>query len=196
MASDRMTRLAVFASGGGTNFQAIADACADGRLAARVVLLVCDNREAYAIRRAEMMGIETLVLHPRDCGGKPEYERRIVDALDAAGVDLVCLAGYMRIVGETLFGAYGGRILNIHPALLPSFKGAHGIDDAFAFGVKVFGVTVHFIDLTVDGGEIVMQRAFEYYGSDRDEVERRIHAIEHVLYPEAIRRVQSLKFKV
>ena len=98
----------------------------------------------------------------------------------------MCLAGYMRIVGETLLGRYGGRILNIHPALLPSFKGAHAIDDAFAFGVKVFGVTVHLIDNTIDGGTIVAQSAFEYYGNDRDEVERRIHEVEHKLYPWAL----------
>ena len=92
----------------------------------------------------------------------------------------------MRIVGDTLLNAYPNKILNIHPALLPSFKGAHAIDDAFAFGVKVFGVTVHLIDHTVDGGTIVAQSAFEYYGNDRDEVEQRIHAIEHQLFPKAI----------
>ena len=102
-------------------------------------------------------------------------------------IDLICLAGYMRIVGEILYNAYKGRILNIHPALLPSFKGAHAIDDAFNFGVKVFGVTVHLIDLTVDGGIILGQRAFEYHGNDRDEVEAKIHEIEHVLYPEVIK---------
>lgn len=184
-----MTNLAVFASGSGTNFQAIAEACNNGTVAARVVLLVCDNHNACAIQRAEKLGIDTLVLHPRECADKADYERRIVERLQQCNVSLVCLAGYMRIVGPTLFEAFGGRILNIHPALLPSFKGAHGIDDAFNFGVKVFGVTVHFIDLTIDGGTIVMQRAFEYYGSDRDEVERRIHEIEHQLYPEAIQKI-------
>jgi phosphoribosylglycinamide formyltransferase-1 len=180
--------LAVFASGSGSNFEAIAQACVDGRVPAKIVLLVCDNANAYAIERAKKFDIPTLVLHPRDCGGKAAYEQRIVDRLNELNVDLVCLAGYMRIVGETLYNAYEGKILNIHPALLPSFKGAHGIDDAFNFGVKVFGVTVHFIDLTIDGGVIVMQRAFEYYGNDRDEVEARIHAIEHELYPEAINK--------
>ena len=162
--------LAVFASGSGSNFEAIAQACVDGRIPAKIVLLVCDNANAYAIERAKKFDIPTLVLHPRDCGGKPAYEQRIVDRLNELNVDLVCLAGYMRIVGETLYNAYQGRILNIHPALLPSFKG------------------VHFIDLTIDGGVIVMQRAFEYYGNDRDEVEARIHAIEHELYPEAIKK--------
>ena len=185
----KISNIAVFASGSGTNFQAIAEACADGRIAARIVLLVCDNANAYAIHRAKMLGIDTMVLHPRQCEDKADYERKIVDRLQLLNVELVCLAGYMRIVGPTLFEAFGGRILNIHPALLPSFKGAHGIDDAFRFGVKVFGVTVHFIDLTIDGGTIVMQRAFEYYGNDRDEVETHIHQIEHQLYPEAIARV-------
>ena len=184
-----LKNLAVFASGSGSNFEAIAQACVDGRVPAKIVLLVCDNANAYAIERAKKFDIPPLVLHPRDCGGKAAYEQRIVDRLNELNVDLVCLAGYMRIVGETLYNAYEGKILNIHPALLPSFKGAHGIDDAFNFGVKVFGGTVHFIDLTIDGGVIVMQRAFEYYRNDRDEVEARIHAIEHELYPEAICKV-------
>jgi phosphoribosylglycinamide formyltransferase-1 len=92
----------------------------------------------------------------------------------------------MRIVGETLLRAFDGKILNIHPALLPSFKGAKAIDDAFNFGVKVFGATVHLIDGTIDGGTVIAQRAFEYYGNSRDEVEQKIHEIEHQLFPEAI----------
>lgn len=184
-----LKNIAVFASGSGTNFEAIAKACADGTIQARVVLLVCDQEKAFAIERARRLNIPTLVLHPRACADKADFERRIADRLQKEHVDLICLAGYMRIVGQTLYDTFGGRILNIHPALLPSFKGAHGIDDAFDFGVKVFGVTVHFIDLTIDGGKIVMQRAFEYYGTDRDEVERRIHEIEHDLYPEAINMV-------
>ena len=116
------------------------------------------------------------------------FETEIVNRLQEAQVDVVCLAGYMRIVGPTLLKAYQGRMLNIHPSLLPSFKGAHAIDDAFNFGVKVFGVTVHLIDDTIDGGVILMQRAFEYYGTSRDEVEAEIHKIEHQLFPEAINR--------
>lgn len=188
MKSD-LTKIAVFASGSGTNFQAIADAAIAGEIPAEISILVCDNANAYVIERAKKLGIETLVLHPRDCGGKAAYEQRIVDRLRELGVQLICLAGYMRIVGETLYQAFEHKILNIHPALLPSFKGAHAIDDSFNFGVKVFGVTVHFIDLTIDGGTIVMQRGFEYYGNDRDEVEAKIHEIEHVLYPQAINRV-------
>lgn len=183
------TKLAIFVSGGGTNFEAIVEACEQGRVSATVQLMVCDNPNAYAIERAKRRGIEALVLTPRSFKSKADYEAEIIGELQAHDIDLICLAGYMRIVGPTLFEAYSNRILNIHPALLPSFKGAHGIDDAFNFGVKVFGVTVHFIDLTVDGGTIVMQRAFEYYGDNRDEVEAKIHEIEHQLYPEAIEKV-------
>lgn len=188
--------LAIFASGSGTNFQAIAEACNAGKIKAKVALLVCDKTDAYAIERAKKLGIDTLVLHPKQCADKVDFEQRIVDRLNHEQIDLICLAGYMRIVGPTLFNAFEGKILNIHPALLPSFKGAHGIDDAFNFGVKVFGVTVHFIDLTIDGGTIIMQRAFEYYGSDRDEVEKRIHQIEHALYPEAINMVITNMFQI
>ena len=179
-----MLRCAVFASGSGTNFEAIVEAHIEG---VEVALMVSDKPGAKVIDRAARLGIRSLVLSPKDFGSKAEYEARIVEELKSAGVDFICLAGYMRIVGETLYEAYRGKILNIHPALLPSFKGAHAIDDAFNFGVKVFGVTVHLIDLTIDGGIILGQRAFEYHGNDRDEVEARIHEIEHVLYPEVIK---------
>ena len=107
--NSQLSKLAVFASGSGSNFEAIAQACVDGRVPAKIVLLVCDNANAYAIERAKKFDIPTLVLHPRDCGGKAAYEQRIVDRLNELEVDLVCLAGYMRIVGETLYNAYEPR---------------------------------------------------------------------------------------
>lgn len=178
-----MLRTAVFASGSGTNFEAIVEARIPGL---EVALMVCDKPGARVIERAERLGIPYIAFSAKDYADKPAYEAMIIDHLRALNIDFICLAGYMRIVGPTLYDAYKGRILNIHPALLPSFKGAHAIDDAFNFGVKVFGVTVHLIDLTIDGGTILAQRAFEYHGNDRDEVEAHIHEIEHVLYPEAI----------
>ena len=184
-----MKKIAVFASGSGTNFEAIVEACEKGFIDAEVDILVCDRPGAYAIERAKKHNVSTLVLSPKQCNSKADYEQQIVDELQKRNISLICLAGYMRIITPVIFEPYKDRILNIHPALLPSFKGAHGIDDAFNFGVKVFGVTVHFIDLTIDGGTIVMQRAFEYYGNDIDEVEKKIHEIEHQLYPEAINRV-------
>lgn len=178
-----MLRTAVFASGSGTNFEAIVEARIPGL---EVALMVCDKPGARVIERAERLGIPYIAFSAKDYADKAAYEAMIIDHLRTLNIDFICLAGYMRIVGPTLYDAYKGRILNIHPALLPSFKGAHAIDDAFNFGVKVFGVTVHLIDLTIDGGTILAQRAFEYHGNDRDEVEAHIHEIEHVLYPEAI----------
>lgn len=179
-------KIAVFASGNGSNFEAICQAAADGKIQAEVSLLVCDKPQAFVIERAKRFGVETHVLEPKSFASKADYEKRIVEILIENEVDLVCLAGYMRIVGSTLLDSYQGRILNIHPALLPAFKGATAIRDAFEFGVKVFGVTVHLIDSTIDGGTIVSQRAFEYNGSDIAEVDERIHKIEHELFPEAI----------
>lgn len=178
-----MLRAAVFASGSGTNFEAIVEAHIPGL---EIALMICDKPGARVFERAKRLHVEARLIDPHTFACKADYEQAIIHELRSRRVDFICLAGYMRIVGETLYNEYRGRILNIHPALLPSFKGAHAIDDAFRFGVKVFGVTVHLIDLTIDGGTILAQRAFEYHGSDRDEVEARIHEIEHVLYPEAI----------
>lgn len=183
-----MVNVAVFASGSGTNFEAIVNANISGL---NVALMICDKPDAFVISRAERLGVDYRVIDPHKFADKASYETEIVSVLKAADIDFVCLAGYMRIVGPTLFEAYRDRILNIHPALLPSFKGAHAIDDAFNFGVKVFGITVHLIDLTIDGGTILGQRAFEYHGDNRDEVESRIHEIEHVLYPEVIESFMS-----
>ena len=184
-----MKNLAVFASGSGTNFEAIASACADGRIKARVALMVCDVPGAKVIERAERMGVEMLVFNPKSYQKKADYEREIVAALDERSIDLVCLAGYMRIVGETLLGAYDGRIINIHPSLLPSFKGAHAVEDAVAYGVKVYGITIHYVNADLDGGRIIAQRAFPYEGSDPAEVHRLGQIIEHELYVETINKL-------
>lgn len=184
-----MHRLAVFASGSGTNFEAIASACARGELEAQVVLLVCDRPGAPVIERAARYGIEAFVFAPKDYASKADFEREIVRRLDAAGTELVCLAGYMRIVGDTLLGAYEGRIINVHPSLLPAFRGARAIERALACGVKVFGATIHRVDAELDGGRILAQRAFAYEGHDLDELEALIHAVEHPLYVETIRKI-------
>jgi len=179
-------RIAVFASGSGSNFEAIVSACEEGVLHAEVALLVCDRPGARVVGRAAAHGVETFVFAAKEYASKACYEREIVRRLDAAGVELVCLAGYMRIVGDTLLEAYGGRIVNIHPSLLPAFRGAHAIEQAFAYGVKVFGVTIHYVDASLDGGPIIAQRAFAYEGGDIAELEAKIHAVEHPLYVETI----------
>lgn len=188
-----MNRLAVFASGSGTNFEAIAAACRDGVIDAQVSLLVCDHPEAPVVERAHRFGIPVLSFRPGEFGCKADYEKQIVERLDSLEVELVCLAGYMRIVGPVLLEGYAGRIINIHPALLPSFKGAHAIRDEFEYGVKVFGVTIHYVDETLDGGKIIAQRGFEYYGDDIALVEARTHEIEHELYVETIKKLLEKK---
>ena len=182
-------RLAVFASGSGTNFEAIAQACADGRLDASVVLMVCDNPDAPVIERAKRFSIPSFVFSPKSYGSKAEYEREIITRMDALGVELVCLAGYMRIVSDVLLEAYGGRIINIHPSLLPAFRGAHAVEQAVAYGVKVYGITIHYVDAELDGGKIIAQRAFEYDGNDPEEVHRIGQKIEHQLYIETIAKL-------
>jgi phosphoribosylglycinamide formyltransferase-1 len=181
-----MKRIAVFASGNGSNFASIVEACKTKKIDASVILLVCDKPNAYVRVRAAGCFVPCFVFDPKKYADKTTYETEIVALLRDKKIDLVCLAGYMRIVGATLLNEYGGRILNIHPSLLPAFKGAHAIDDAWQFGAKVFGATVHLIDHTVDGGTIVAQRAFEYYDNSRKELEAKIHSTEHALYTDAI----------
>lgn len=195
-----MKRLALFASGTGSNFEAIAEACASGELAAQVVLLVCDRPGAPVCERARRRGIETFAFAPRDYASKAEYEAEIVRRLDGAAVDFVCLAGYMRLLAEVLLGAYGGRIVNLHPSLLPAFRGAHAIEQAVDAGVKVFGATIHEVDATLDGGRILAQRAFAYDpdpATGREEriaeVTRQMHATEHRLYIETLANILNTK---
>ncbi len=185
-----MKNLAIFASGTGTNFEAIARSCAEGRIpGARVVLMVCDRPGAAVIEKAARYGVETFVFSPKAYPCKAAFETEIVALLDEKKVDLVCLAGYMRLVGETLLSAYEGKIINIHPSLLPAFKGAHAVEDAVAYGVKVYGITIHWVNADLDGGRIIAQRAFPYEGTDPAEVHRLGQPIEHALYVETINKL-------
>lgn len=190
---DGKKKLAVFASGTGSNFEAIDDACKDGRLDAEVVLMVCDKPSAAVVGKAAARGVESFVFSPRDYAYKADFEREIVRRMDALGVDLVCLAGYMRIVSDVLLEAYGGRIINIHPSLLPAFRGAHAVEQAVEYGVKVYGITIHYVNSELDGGRIIAQRAFEYDGDDPAEVHRLGQKIEHALYVETISRLLNNK---
>lgn len=181
-----MKRLAVFASGNGSNFEAIVKAFQSGGLKAVPVVCVCDRPGAFVIQRASRLGIPVIVASPRDFESKADFESFIADRLKELEVDLICLAGYMRIVGPVLLSKFENRIINIHPSLLPAFKGAHAIQDAFDYGVKVFGVTVHFVDESLDGGKIISQESIHYDGDDIDELESMIHRIEHHLFPSTI----------
>jgi phosphoribosylglycinamide formyltransferase-1 len=184
-----MKSIAVFASGTGTNFVAIAKACASGVINARVALLVCDKPGAPVLDRARELGVEAFAFSAKDYASKAHYEAEIVKLLDERKVDLVCLAGYMRIVGETLLKAYEGKIINIHPSLLPAFRGANAVEQAVAYGVKVYGITIHWVNSDLDGGKIIAQRAFPYEGADPAEVHRIGQKIEHELYVETINKI-------
>lgn len=189
-----MKKLVIFASGSGTNFEAIVEAITNKEIDATISLLVCDKPKAYAVQRAKNHNIPCLALKLKDFSSKEEYETAIVKELDKISPDLICLAGYMKFCGKVLLDKYEGKIINIHPALLPSFPGAHGIADAYNYGVKVFGVTIHYVDSGVDSGKIIAQEAFNYTeGDSLEEVEKKIHAIEHKLYPKTIKKLLEVE---
>jgi phosphoribosylglycinamide formyltransferase-1 len=182
-------RIAVFASGYGSNFEAIAKACRSGELEAEVVLMVCDKPTARVNALADELGVERMTFSAKDYASKAEYEAKIVERCKALGVELICLAGYMRLVGETLMGAYEGRMINIHPSLLPSFAGKDAVERAMEWGVKVYGATIHYVDSTLDGGKIIAQRAIPYEGDSIDELMAMIHPLEHQLYIDTIKKL-------
>lgn len=184
-----MNRIAIFASGSGSNFEALTIACQTGEINAEVALCVVDKRNAGVIERANRLGVPVMLAIPSEFISKRDFEKAIADRLDSEGIDLVCLAGYMRIIGPELLGRYEGKIINIHPSLLPAFKGAHAIRDAFDYGVKVFGVTIHYVDESLDGGKIISQAPVPYTGSDIDELETMIHRTEHRLYVDTVNEI-------
>ena len=178
--------IAIFASGNGSNFEAIAQACAENRLNAQVTLLVCDNPNAFVIQRAKKFDIPIFEFQPKNYVSKAEYETEIVQILKKHDVDLICLAGYMRLVSDVLLNVYENKIINIHPSLLPAFKGLNAIEQAFKYGVKITGVTTHFVDKTMDGGKIIDQVAVSTENYTLEELENRIHTAEHELYIKTI----------
>ena len=179
--------LGVLISGSGTNLQALIDRIAEGRLDAKIALVVSSRASAYGLKRAEAAGIQTLTLSKEIYADPETADEIIASELRRYGVDYVIMAGYMRMVHDPILAAFPDRVVNIHPALLPSFKGAHAIQDAFDYGVKVTGVTVHFADDRYDCGPIIAQRPLAVEeGWDVDTLEAHIHEIEHVLYPDVV----------
>jgi len=181
-------RVAVVASGRGSNFQAVIDAIKAETVPATCVALVTDNPKAYAIERAKKAGIPVVIVDYAAYGSREEYERALLSALQHVNPDLIVLAGYMRIVGKEIVHAFAGRMINIHPALLPSFTGLHAQHQAISYGVKVSGCTVHFVDESLDGGPVICQQAVPVIdGDDEDTLADRILAHEHQCLPYAIR---------
>ncbi len=180
--------LGVLVSGRGTNLQAILEAAATGRIPAAVRVVVSDNPKAQALKRAEKYGIPAVVVQPGDCRDRQAFDRRLIDTLVGYRVDLVCLAGFMRVLGPQVVQAFRGRIMNIHPSLLPAFPGLDAQRQALEYGVKVAGCTVHFVDEGVDTGPIILQAAVPVREDDDVEsLAQRILEHEHRTYIEAIR---------
>jgi len=182
-------KIAVFASGSGSNFQAIQEAIERGELHAKVELVVTDKPAAFVVTRAQQFGIPVLALSPKQFASKVEYENAIIEALRECGVQWIVLAGYMRLISEVLLAAYPQRIVNIHPSLLPSFPGKDAIGQAIEHGVKVTGVTVHFVDEGMDTGPIIAQAAVAVIEGNREATETAIHKEEHVLYTKALQQL-------
>jgi phosphoribosylglycinamide formyltransferase-1 len=180
--------LGVLASGRGSNLQAILDAIEAGRCPARVAVVVSDRAGARALERARAAGVKAVHLDPPAHADRAAFDRAMLAVLTEHAVELVCLAGYMRLLTPAFIEAFRGRILNVHPALLPAFPGLHAQRAALAYGVKLAGATVHFVDEGVDTGPIVLQAAVPVLEGDTEEMlAARILVAEHRLYPEAIR---------
>ena len=188
-------KVAVFASGSGSNFESIVEATRDGRLPqVEVSLLVCDKPDACVLERADRLGIPTFVFQPKQFPNKAAFETAIVHQLEKYGISFIVLAGYMRLVGEVLLQAYGGRMINLHPSLLPAFTGKDAIGQAIAYGVKVTGVTVHFVDEGLDTGPIIAQVPVQVEEQDTaDTLAERIHQVEHQLLVQVIQEIAEGK---
>jgi phosphoribosylglycinamide formyltransferase 1 len=189
-----MKKIAVFASGSGSNFQALAVAAQSGILNAEISLLVCDKPGAFAVDRAEMLGIPALLISPKSYPSKAAYEEEILQKLISLEVDMIVLAGYMRLIGPTLLNSFEGKIVNIHPSLLPAFPGKDAIGQALAAGVDTTGVTIHYVDEGMDTGPIIASAAVRVAaGETRESLQKKIQRIEHSLYPEVLEELLNGK---
>jgi phosphoribosylglycinamide formyltransferase 1 len=190
-------RVVVLVSGHGSNLQALLDAAALPGSGLAVVLVAADRADAYGLERARLAGIDTAVVRPADHPDRPAFDRAMRDLVAAARPDVVCLAGFMRILGPEFVRAFPDRIVNTHPSLLPAFRGAHAVRDALAHGVKVSGCTVHLVDEEVDHGPVLFQAAVPVEDDDDEErLHERIKHEEHRLLPAAVRLVAAGRVRV
>lgn len=197
MGGDGAMRLGVLASGRGSNLQAIIDAMERGALPARIAVVIADREGATALERARRHRALAVFLNPAEHGDRAAYERALVRTLEASAVDLVCLAGFMRVLGPVFVRTFPGRVMNVHPSLLPAFPGLHAQRQALEHGVKVAGATVHFVNEGVDTGPIILQEAVPVLDGDTEaSLSERILAAEHRLYPEAIRLFAAGRLRV
>lgn len=189
--------IAVFASGRGTNLSAIIRAIGRGKLDVNLALMITDIPKAPAIARAKRAGVKVLIIRRKDFADRSGFEAEIIKSLRAANIDLIVLAGFMRILGPDLINSYRDKIINIHPALLPSFKGAQAIKDAFDYGVKLTGVTVHFVDEQMDNGPVILQKEVKIEETETlESLENKIHRLEHKIYSEVINLISQGRVKI
>jgi len=192
-----MQRFAVFISGNGSNLQAIIDSVKAGEIKAELALVVSSTAKAYGLRRAEAAGIKTAVFDPKEYTNRQSVDRDIVIRLAEEKIDFIVLAGYMRLLTPYFVKRFHRKVLNIHPSLLPSFKGVAGIKDAFTYGAKVTGVTVHFVDEKMDHGPIILQESVKIAEKDTlESLEDKVHKVEHKIYPKAIALFVEGKLKI
>ncbi len=190
-------KFAVFASGNGSNLQAIIDNIKKNKITAELALVISDNPKAFALQRAEKAGVPVAVFNPKDYTNKQSVDRDMVIRLKKDKIDFIVLAGYMRLLTPFFVKQFPRKIINIHPALLPSFKGINGIKDAFTYGAKVTGVTVHFVDEMMDHGPIIMQEGVKIQAKDTvDSLAEKIHRIEHRIYPKAVQLYVEGRLKI
>lgn len=190
-----MTKLAVLCSGRGTDLQSIIDAIKAGTLQAEISIVITDKPNVKALERAEIAGIKNICIDRKLFDNRADFEAELLKNL--AEIDLVVLAGFMRILSPEFVRKFTGRLMNIHPSLLPSFKGAHAHRDALEYGVKVSGCTVHFVDEGTDSGPIILQAAVEVKDDDTEEtLSARILEQEHIIYPKAIQLFVEGKLKI
>jgi phosphoribosylglycinamide formyltransferase-1 len=193
----QMTRIGILISGRGSNMQSLVRACRDDRVPASVALVVSNRSQAQGLDWAREHGLQTLVLAHRDFRDRESHDMAVVERLRAADVDWVCLAGYMRLLSPVFINAYPNRILNIHPSLLPAFPGLHAQEQAWKYGARVSGCTVHLVDVELDHGPIVLQRAVEVAeGDTAEDLADRILVQEHKIYPEALRQLITRAWRI
>jgi phosphoribosylglycinamide formyltransferase-1 len=181
-------RIGILISGRGSNMMSIMDTCERGEINGEIVLVVSNKKDAPGLEKAAQRGYETLFISHRDFPSREEFDKAVAEELEKRGVDLVCLAGFMRLLSDWFVRRFRNRIMNIHPALLPAFPGLDAQRQAVEHGAKISGATVHFVDEELDHGPIIIQRAVEVRNDDTDEtLSERILKVEHQIYPEAVR---------
>lgn len=184
-------RLAIMASGNGSNFEAIVKACKKNKLQSSVEILVVDKKDAYAINRAKYLNINYKVLELKDFDSKEDYEKEIVKIFKNLRIELVCLAGYMKIVSNTILNSFEGNIINIHPSLLPKYPGIDGLEQALKANEENIGITIHYVNKDIDAGKIIKQISFSVVNKTKEEIIKELHRKEHLLYIDVLKKLEE-----